>query len=53
MRGGKFTSLIIMKETEDGGDLDTLTGTFSTAITDTAMEILGKHRPKKKNMDHR
>ena len=36
-----------------GEDLDTLTGTFSTAITDTAMGILGKHWPKKKKMDQR
>ena len=34
--GGKFAPLITMKETEEGEDLDTLTGTFSTAITDTS-----------------
>ena len=45
---GKFAPLTIMKETVEGEDLDTLTVTFSTAITDTAMEILGKHWPKKK-----
>ena len=53
MIGGKFAPLTILKDTEEGEDLDTLTRNFSTAITDTAMEILGKHRPKKKKMDHR
>ena len=48
MIGGKFAPLIILKDTEEGEDLDTLTRNFSTAITDTAMEILGKHRQKKK-----
>ena len=48
MIGGKFAPLTILKDTEEGEDLDTVTKTFSTAITDTAMEILGKHRPKKK-----
>ena len=48
MIGGKFAPLTILKDTEEGEDLDTLTRNFSTAITDTAMEILGKHRPKKK-----
>ena len=48
MIGGKFAPLTILKDTEEGEDLDTLTITFSTAITDTAMEILGKHRQKKK-----
>ena len=48
MIGGKFAPLAIPKDTEEGEDLDTLTRNFSTAITDTAMEILGKHRPKKK-----
>ena len=49
MIGGKFAPLTTLKDTEEGEDLDTLTRNFSTAITDTAMEILGKHRPKKKN----
>ena len=48
MTGGKFAPLTILKDTEEGEDLDTLTRNFSTAITDTAMEILRKHRPKKK-----
>ena len=48
MTGGKFAPLTILKDTEEGEDLDTLTRNFSTAITDTAMEILGKHRSKKK-----
>ena len=43
MIGGKFALVIILKDKEEGEDLDTLTRTFSTAITDTAMEILGKH----------
>ena len=47
MIGGKFAPLTILKDTEEGGDLDTLTRTFSRAITDTAMETLGKHRPEK------
>ena len=47
MIGEKFAPLTILKDTEEGEDLDTLTS-FSTTITDTAMEILGKHRPKKK-----
>ena len=48
MIGGKFAPLTILKDTEEVEDLDTLTRYFFTAITDTAMEILGKHRPKKK-----
>ena len=55
---GKFAPFTIMKETEEGEDLDILKGTFPTAITDTEMGILGKHRPKKKKKkkkkkDHR
>ena len=54
MIGGKFVPLTILKDTEEEEDLDTLTRTFSTAITDTAMEILEKRRPKKKKkVDHR
>ena len=53
MIGGKFAPLTILKDTEEEGDLDTLTRNFSTATTDTAMEILGKHRPKKNKMNHR
>ena len=48
MIGGMFAPLPVLKDTEERGDLDTLTIPFSTAITDTAMEILWKHRPKKK-----
>ena len=48
MIGGKFAPLTILKDTEEGEDLDTRTRNFSTAITDTAVEILGKHRTKKK-----
>ena len=39
MIGGKFAPLTILKDTEEGEDLDTLTRIFSTAITDTAMKI--------------
>ena len=48
MIGGKFAPLRIVKNVEEQEDLDTLTETFSTAITATATELLGKHRPKKK-----
>ena len=40
MIGGKFTPLTIMKEAEEGEDLDTPTGTFPQQPL-TAMEILG------------
>ena len=42
MIGGKFAPLTIMNN-ED---------TFNTAVTETASEILGKHRQKKKALDH-
>ena len=48
MISGKFVPLTILKDTKEGEDLDILRRNFSTAITDTAMEILGKHRPKRK-----
>ena len=31
-----------------GLDMDSMTTTFNTAVTETASEILGKHRQKKK-----
>ena len=30
-------------------DMDSMISTFNTAVTETASEILGKHRQKKKN----
>ena len=45
MIGGKFAALSIL---DSDMDLDTLTDTFNAAVTDTASEILGKHRPVKK-----
>ena len=45
MIGGKFAALSIL---DSDMDLDTLTDTFNAAVTDTANEILGKHRPIKK-----
>ena len=46
MIGGKFAALTILDA--DGTDMDTLINTFNTAVTNTASEILGKHRPVKK-----
>ena len=47
MIGGKFAPLTII----DNGDtdLDSMITTFNTAVIETASEILGKHRQKKKN----
>ena len=45
MIGGKFAALYIL---DSDMDLDMLTDTFNAAVTDTANEILGKHRPVKK-----
>ena len=47
MTGGKFTPLTIM-DNEDT-DLDSMITTFNTAVTETASEILGKHRQKRKS----
>ena len=46
MIGRKFAVLTILDA--DGTDMDTLINTFNTAVTNTASEILGKHRPVKK-----
>ena len=46
MIGGKFAPLTIM-DNEDR-DLDSMIATFNTAVAETASEILGKHRQKKK-----
>ena len=40
--GGKFAALSIL---DTDMDMDMLTDTFNTAVTDTANEILGKYRP--------
>ena len=40
--GGKFAALSIL---DSDMDMDMLTNTFNTAVTDTANEILGKYRP--------
>ena len=50
MIGGKCAPLIIM-DNEDT-DLDSMIFTFNTAVIETASEILGKHRQKKKNLGH-
>lgn len=46
MIGGKFAALTILDD--ENGDIDLLVDTLNTAITDTANEILGKHRTVKK-----
>ena len=43
--GGKFAALSIL---DSDMDMDMLTDTFNTAVTDTANEILGKYRAVKK-----
>ena len=46
MIGRKFASLTIMNNEDT--DMDSMITTFNTAVTETAREILGKHRQKKK-----
>ena len=46
MIGGKFAPLTIMSSEDT--DLDSMIAAFNTAVTETASEILGKHRQKKK-----
>ena len=46
MIGGKFAPLTIMNSEDT--DMNTMITTFNTAVTETASEILGKHRQKKK-----
>ena len=46
MIGGKFAPLTIMNNEDI--DMDSMITTFNTAMTETASEILGKHRQKKK-----
>ena len=47
--GGKFAPVTIMSNEDT--DMDSMTTTFNTAVTETASEILGKHC-KKKNLGH-
>ena len=44
--GGKFAPLTIMNN--EDADMHSLVTTFNTAVTETASEILGKNRQKKK-----
>ena len=46
MIGGKFAPLTIMNN--EAVDIVSMITTFNTAVTETASEILGKHRQKKK-----
>ena len=46
MIGGRFAPLTIMSD--DDTDIDSVITTLNTAVTETASEILGKHRQKKK-----
>ena len=46
MTGRKFAPLTIMSS--EVTDIDSMITTFNTAVTETASEILGKHRRKKK-----
>ena len=46
MIGGKFAPLTVMSNEDT--DIDSVITTFNTAVTETASEILGKHRQKKK-----
>nr|XP_049612464.1 uncharacterized protein LOC125989972 [Syngnathus scovelli] len=43
--GGKFVPLLTLNEDVD---VESLTHSFTSAITETASDIIGKHRPKKK-----
>ena len=46
MTGGRFAPLTIMSNEDT--DINSMITTFNTAVTETASEILGKHRQKKK-----
>ena len=46
MIGGRFVPLTIMSNKDT--DIDSMIITFNTAVTETASEIFGKHRQKKK-----
>ena len=45
MIGGRFAPLTIMSNEDT--DIDSMITTFNKAVTETASEILGKHRQKK------
>ena len=49
--GGKFAPLTIVSNGDI--DIDSMITTFNTALTETASEILGKHRQKKKNNNNK
>ncbi|XP_011670813.2 craniofacial development protein 2-like [Strongylocentrotus purpuratus] len=44
--GGKFAPLLVLGNQDP--EIDTLINRFNTAVTETASDILGKHRPTKK-----
>ena len=44
--GGRLAPVTIMSNEDT--DIDSMITTFNTAVTETASEILGKHRQKKK-----
>ena len=46
MTSGRFAPLTIMSN--ENTDIDSMITTFNTAMTETANEILSKHRHKKK-----
>ena len=46
MIGGRFAPLTTMSN--DDTDIDSMITTFNTTVTETASEILGKHRQKQK-----
>ena len=48
MIDGKFAPLTIMSNKDT--DIDSMITTFNTVVTETACEILGKHRQKKKSL---
>ena len=50
MIGGKCAPLTIMSN--EDADMESMITTLNTAVTETAMEILCKHRPKKKTLYH-
>ena len=50
MLSGRFAPLTIMSNEDT--DIDSMINTFSTAVTEAASEILGKHRQKKKTLDN-
>ena len=47
MIGGRFAAPLTIMNNEVT-DMDSMIATFNTAVTETASEILGKHRQQKK-----